>query len=595
MAVSPLLDSDGVLRINVRCNGAPQPGLALLSVHTRHALNEVPWAKLVLQDGDMAQGTVPLSDGELFEPGAAIEVFAGYGEEESLIFTGIVLRHGFSFGDGNAGRLSLECRASAFKMGLARQTAHYANQTDADILSSLIGQHGLTANVASTSIQHETLVQYGCSDWDFLLARADALGLLVNVDGTRVTVQAPDGSAQPVLSVSWGESLMDFNADLDASTQWAEVQASNWSPAQQAMLQGHAARPAATSGQGNLSGAKLAEATAPARPALQTCALQPNGVLHAWAKAVQEKAALARIRGSCRFQGSALAKPGAMIELKGVGDRFSGNAFMSAVEHELVDGQWFSRVNFGLDPTWHVHQKGLEAAPNGGLVPGVAGLQIGVVVKLEGDPAGEHRIQVRLPQATAGTDLLWARLLQPQASAAFGSFFVPDIGDEVLLGHLNQDPAHPVVLGSLYSSKHQPPEALNDENAIRAIVTRGKHRLAFNDATGEITLTTAQQNQLVLSDQDKGLLIKDQNGNSIRLCAAGIALESPKDIVLKANGSIRLDALNALQVQSKADVSVQGLNVLCQAQISLQAKGAASAELSSAGQTQVQGGMVLIN
>ena len=42
MAVSPLLGSDGVLRINVRCNGAPQPGLALLSVHTRHALNEVP-------------------------------------------------------------------------------------------------------------------------------------------------------------------------------------------------------------------------------------------------------------------------------------------------------------------------------------------------------------------------------------------------------------------------------------------------------------------------------------------------------------------------------------------------------------------------
>jgi uncharacterized protein involved in type VI secretion and phage assembly len=521
MADSPELKAVGPVRVSIHCAGAAQESLPLVSVRVHHAYNQLPWARLVLADGDMAQGKLALSDGELFKPGANIEVKAGYGEgggkgggdTEASLFTGTVVRHGFKLSGNNDSRLIVECRASAGQMTLSRHTAQYVDQTDGDIIQQLLAHAGLGASVAATSIRHKALVQYDCSDWDFMLSRANAAGLLVSVDGGTVSVQPPQLQLAAALNLAWGRDLIDFDADIDA--------------------------------------------------------------------------ALAGVRGHMSFQGSALAKPGALVELEGLGKRFSGTVLLSSVEHEIADGNWISRVGFGLGPEWHVQQPRPLA--------GVGSLQIGVVLKLDGDPEGEHRVQVRLPASQAATEGIWARLLQPQASSGFGSFFVPEVGDEVLLGHLNQDPSHPVVLGSPYSSRHAPPFGMTAENPIKAIVTRSRHRIEFNDADQRITVTTPAQNRLVFSDHDQSIVIQDQNGNSVKLSEAGIALDSPKDIVLTAQGSIRLAADKAISLQAKADVKLDGLNIACQAQVGVTARGNTSAELSASGQTTVKGALVMIN
>jgi uncharacterized protein involved in type VI secretion and phage assembly len=152
-----------------------------------------------------------------------------------------------------------------------------------------------------------------------------------------------------------------------------------------------------------------------------------------------------------------------------------------------------------------------------------------------------------------------------------------------------------VVLGSLYSSKRKPPYALAAENDTKALVTRSKCKLEINEKDKIITLTTPGNNKVVLDDKDKSILLSDQNGNTVKLSDAGIALDSPKDIKLTAKGGITLDAVNAVQITSKADVKVAGLNINCEAQVGIVAKGSASAELSAAGQTTVKGAMVMIN
>ena len=225
---------------------------------------------------------------------------------------------------------------------------------------------------------------------------------------------------------------------------------------------------------------------------------------------------------------------------------------------------------------------------------GLAGLQIGVVRRLDGDPEGEHRILVELP-ASKAPSALWARLLQPMASAGFGSFFVPEVGDEVLLGFLGDDRAHPVVLGSLYSSAHTPPHALTAGNDLKAVVTRHGHSIAFDDAARTLTVTTPAHNRLVLSDGDGTVLLQDERGNRVSLSGTGIALDSPRDITLSAKGGITLDAVGAVRVHSQGDLALDGLNVACRAQVGLTAQGAATAELSAQGQTTVKGAMVMIN
>ena len=595
MPVSPNTNTDGPVRVSVSADGKALTTLPMVALTVRRAVNRIPWAELVFTDGDMPKGEFELSDAETFAPGKELTISAGYGSNETPLFTGIVVRHSVKIDDNNSSRLVIECRDKATKMTIGRNNANYLKLKDSDIISTLIGNHGLSADVTSTSTQYDELVQFYCSDWDFMLARADANGLLVNVDAGKVSVKAPGTAGSAALVTTWGDDLMSFEADIDARNQYTAVQAVSWDPKQQAVVQGNSASPVTLNAQGNLTGQTLAQVASPATYMLQTGATQPMTTLTDWAKAAQQKAALARVRGRMRFRGSALAVPDSLIEVKGVGARFSGSVYVSAIEHSLSNGQWVTEAEFGMRPEWHVERDDVTAPLNGGLLPGVNGLHIGVVLKLDGDPEGEQRIQVNVPVLQAQTQGVWARLLQFYASNAFGAFFLPEVGDEVLLGYLNDDPSHPVVLGSLYSSSRKPPYTLEAKNNTKAIVTRCLHKIEFNEEDKIITVITPGKNQVVLDDKNQAILVQDQHNNSIKLSSAGIALNSQSDIKLTAQGGVTITANAAISINAQADVKATGLNVTCEAQVGFTGKGSATAELSAAGQTTVKGAMVMIN
>lgn len=595
MPVSPNADTEGALRLTITAAGKALTSAPVVSVTVRRAVNRIPWAEIVLTDGEMPTGDFVLSDEDTFAPGAEVKISAGYGNGEAPLFSGIVVRHSLKIDSDNNSRLVVECRDKATKMTIGRKNANYLKLKDSEIISTLIGNAGLSNSVDTTSTQYDELVQFYCSDWDFMLARADANGMLVNVDGGNVKVKVPDTSSSAVLTVIWGESLISFEADIDARSQYTQVQAVSWDPKQQLVMQGNPANPVVLNEQGNLSGKTLAEVASPGTFLLQTGATQPMATLTDWAKAAQQKAALARIRGRMSFRGSSLAVPDCLIEIKGVGTRFTGSVYVSAVEHDISDGNWTTHVEFGLQPDWHVEREDVMAPLNGGLLPGVSGLQIGVVMKLDEDPEGEQRIQVKVPVLQASSEGVWARLLQFYASNAFGAFFLPEVGDEVLLGYLNDDPSHPVVLGSLYSSARKPPYALEAQNNTKAIVTRCLHKIEFNEQDKIITVITPAKNQVVLDDKNQSIIVQDQHNNSIKLSSAGITMTSQSDIKMTAQGNVTITANAAINVNATTDLKATGMNVTCEAQVGFTGKGSATAELSAAGQTTVKGAMVMIN
>ncbi|ROZ72670.1 type VI secretion system tip protein VgrG [Ramlibacter sp. WS9] len=596
MAPSPNVSAEGVMRITVSSNGTKLPEtVGLVSVTVSRAANAIPFARLVVADGDMAAQLFPVGDGELFKPGSAITIKAGYQDEESTIFEGIVVRQGLKITGQNFSRLVIECRDKAAVMTVGRKNANYVDQKDSDILSTLFSDAGLATDIGATALQHKELVQYYCTDWDFAIARAEANGMLVVVTDGKAVVKVPDMSAASALSVTYGIDLIEFDADIDARSQLASAQGFAWDPKTQATIQGTAATPPSLNKQGDLKGSDLAKVLGVETYRLQTPAPLESASLKTWADAQQLKAGLARVRGRMKFQGSALAQVGGLIDLAGVGTRFSGSVFVTAVDHELTDGNWWTQVEFGMSPMWFTQRADVQGPSAAGLLPGVEGLQIGVVMKLDADPEGEQRVQVSVPVMQAETDGVWARLAQLHASDGFGTFFVPEIGDEVLLGYLNNDPSYPVILGSVYSSKRKPPYELTAQNNIKAVVTRCKSKIEFNEEDKIITVLTPAGNTIVLSDKDKSILMKDQNNNKVELNPSGITLDSPKDILVTAKGTITLDAVGAVTVTSKSNVKTSGLNVDCVAQVGFSAKGAATAELSATGQTTVKGALVMIN
>lgn len=595
MPASPIDQSTGVLNVSVKSAGADIPDtVQLVELTVNRALNSVPWARLVVLDGDMTDGSFAVGDTALFAPGAEIAISLGYDSTKTVVFKGVVVKLGMRISGDNHSRLEIECRDKAVKMTTGRNSTNFENKRDSDVIQSLISGHGLTADVSATSATRVGLVQHQCSDWDFMLARAEANGLLVAVTGGTVAVKKPETGAAPALKVTWGVDLIEFNGEIDARTQFTAVQATSWDPKTRAMLEQSGTRPSLGL-QGDLDGSTLAVVSSPATHWLRTTAPVATEDLKSWADAELVKAELARVRGRLKFQGSALAVPATTLEVAGLGARFNGKVFVSSVRHEVAEGNWFTEVEFGLAPGWFAERPEVGAAAAGGLRPGVRGLQIGVVTRLDTDPNSERRVQVSMKNLGGTAQVVWARLALFQASSGFGAFFVPEIGDEVVLGHLDDDPSSPVVLGSLYSSHHAAAYEMTAENNIKAIVTRCKSRIEFDEDKRVITITTPGNNKLVLSDEGKSIVMTDQNNNKVELNAAGIALDSPKDIKITAKGTITLDAVGKISITSEADVASEGLNVTCTGQVGFAAKGNATAELSASGQTTVKGAMVMIN
>jgi Rhs element Vgr protein len=201
-----------------------------------------------------------------------------------------------------------------------------------------------------------------------------------------------------------------------------------------------------------------------------------------------------------------------LIELKGVGKRFNGQAYVSGIRHEMTGGTWHTHLQLGLNSKWFYQETDLMEKPAAGLLPGVNGLQIGVVVQLQDDPTGEDRILVKAPIIDPDAEGIWARIATLDAGENRGSFFRPEIDDEVVLGFLNDDPRDPIVLGMLNSSAKPAPLTASDDNHQKGFFTRAELKVTFDDDQKIITLETPGGNKVTLSDADKGISLEDQNG-----------------------------------------------------------------------------------
>jgi Rhs element Vgr protein len=551
---------------------------AVVSIEIRREVNRIPKATIVLIDGDAAAQTFAVSEEDTLVPGAEIEILGGYSSDEATLFKGIVTRHRIEVGRGGGSFLTVEARDAAFRMTLGRRSRNFADVTDADVIEQIVGlNQGVAADVAATSVTHPQIVQHQVSDWDFIVMRAELAGMAVICSDGTVSVAPPKTVGAAETAAIFGQGLFSADLELDAESQFSAVETGAWDMANQELVTAEA-DDAAAAAAGDIGGADLA-GTGGVANALRHPGPLDQAMLDQWAAADIGRARRAALRGKVRVQGNAALAPGVLIELGGLGSRFNGTGYVSGVRHRLGRGDWESEVIVGSDPKPHAERYPVAALAAGGTIPPIHGLHIGIVAALESDPAGEDRIQIRLPGITETDGLLWARHALLDAGDQRGTSFRPELDDEVVVGFLAGDPRYPVVLGALHSSAKPNPIAGADANHEKAIVTRSGMRVHWDDDKVVATIDTPAGNRLVLSEDETAILIEDQNGNKLTLDADGIALDSPKDIVLKAAG----------------DVKIEGTNVELSANASFKASGSGGAEVSSSASTVVKGSLVQIN
>lgn len=594
---SPATGKSDLSTYAILANGRELDGSYLVtSIQITGALNRITHARVEILDGSAAQGSFLISTSSTLAPGVTLEVKLGYHGDNQTVFSGVVTGQVIRKRAGGASVLQVEASDKAVKMAIARRSAIYTNTTDSAVLGKLIRDNGLTAKVASTSPTLKELVQYHVTDWDFLLTRAEANGLVVAVSNGTVTVEAPDPSTSPALGVTYGTDVLEFRLEESASSQLRAVRCSSWDYKAQKLVDA-TAKVSGANPLGSPSSAKLAEVTSPSESDYPSSALWAADSLKAWASGLMLRSELAKIRGEVRFQGSSLVTPGKTIALDGFGERFDGTAFVSGVIHELRDGRWTTTVEVGLTHTPFVEQVPVTAPAASGLLAGVTGLLNGIVKQIHEDPDGNFRVLVQMP-VVGMKDGVWARLASPYATGKAGIFFYPEVGDEVILGFVNDDPGNPVVLGSLYSgSKKQPPYTPDAENTHKAIRTKAGLLVLFDDEQKIITVETPHGNKLVLSDEVDTITLQDKNNNHIKLSPTGVEIKSATKITLTAETGVSVQA-TAGNVALQADagkVQASGLEVELNAELELKASGTAKASLQAAGEVEIQGALVKIN
>jgi len=382
------------------------------------------------------------------------------------------------------------------------------------------------------------MVQFDCSVWDFMASRADATGLLLVLDGGKISAKAADVSGAAKFALEVGrEEVFEFKFEADAATQADQIKSTGWDPKNQAGIDSSPAK-TVKGAQGNFDGKKLAGTIGFGPATLMHMAPLVKTELQDWADATLARSRYALIRGRMTILGRGDALLLDLVDIKGAGKRFDGTGLITGLRHRVEAGSWFTDLQFGLSPRPFNLEPDIVRRPAAGLLPGATGLQIGLVVDVSGDPDKEFRIKVQVPALGADAGELWARLASPYAGNSTGQVFRPEVGDEVVIGFFDADPRYPVIVGSLHSSKNAPPDDLakdDQKNETKGIVTKSGIKILWLDGDKpKLSFELPSKATLLLDDDKEVIDISDKHGNKITLDKNGITLKSSKDFVVDA-------------------------------------------------------------
>jgi Rhs element Vgr protein len=510
--------------------------IGLISLSVVRTFNKIAFAQVVVSDGDVAEHDFKLSNEASFLPGNDLEILLGYSDASSLevVFKGIITRHTISAPEKGQSRLAIEARDQAVKLTLARKTHFFANTSDHDIIVQLAQDAGLQAKADTTALKHPEMVQYDATDWDFIVMRAEANGMLVDTDNGTLNIKKPEIAPKPHFQAKFGVNLYEVDAEMDARRQIKKVVSKSWDYTKQEVTQEDGQSTLAEGG--NVASTNLAQKLNIEETAVHAGHLNSQQ-LTAWSNARAQQSRLSKICGRARIKGDAKLKIGQTIALDGIGARFNGMAYITGIMHNYHKG-WETEVQFGWGEEWFYRQIQHDRTSAAGLLPDVSGLQIGVVIQ-EGDANDANfKVKIKLPVVDPKGDGIWARLATFEAGNGRGTYFRPKNGDEVIVGFIANDPRYPIILGSVYSSKNTPGVAAKSTDQKYGYKSEQSQQLIFDDTAKTIKLETGTCS-ITLDGQSNSIELK-VGGNTIKIDSANIEVKASAQVTVKG-GTIMLN------------------------------------------------------
>ena len=572
----------------------------IVSLNVESGINKIPTANLLINDGDASISDFEISNSGEFEPGKKIEIQLGYQKsgmaDNKTVFKGLIVKNTHKI-SSNQSEFLIDCKHEADIMTYTKvNKIPEKDSLDSDLIKLILEAHDITgADVKDSTTKHPQLLQVNTTDWDYIMSRVDFAKMMCIFPAGKMSIldlpkensqvdsdksgAAPGETAHETITLVYGKNILEFDGELDPRIESSMVKVQTWDPKNQQIQETeskHEEPAAKTPGDDQPAevNGKLTYTYTISSPAnMEEAASQSLGDMKL------KRQQLSKIKGTVKFIGKANVYAGHFLKLSGVGKRFDGSAFISNIIHEYSDGCWITTATLGWDENLFTEQTNPgHAASATGQTSSIQGLHIGKVTSIE-DKDGNYRVKVKLPMVDNNSEGIFARLATLDAGNKRGTFFRPEINDEVVLGFMNDDPSSPVILGMLHSSKLPAPLEPEKNNHKKGYVSRSEIKLIFDDDEKSIKIETPGSRVFEMNDNAGTISIKDEFGNKIIMEQSGITVESGADLTLKAKGKF---SLSAAQFEMKADSTVN-----------LEGNGQVSVKSSAV--TEIKGSIVKLN
>ena len=461
------------------------------------------------------------------------------------IFVGVVTNVQLHREGSDFGCIIVSGYSATYRLETAHSCFSWNDRTIGDVVKKLCEQAKVQLELNPAFKETKDFIcQYEESDFDFIRRLAHQYQEWMYYDGTKLIFGKPRRLADPV-RLEYGTTLSSLDIGLQTLARSEQV-FSYHSGADREMQR---MTPDLAYGHDKLSGeafrASLGMFSKPARQhALPRISNETELINYMGRKQAAETAETHYITAESQVPtlrvGSVISLYSSFLERVGnLSEESLGNFIIIEITHEVSQGSYYKNRFKAIPAT-------IKALPSPKVRMPLAETQMATVLS-NADPQGKGRVRVRMNWQTDGMQTGWVRVMTPDGGSSSdvksnrGFVFIPEVGDQVLLGFRHGDPARPYVMGSLFNGVTG--SGGLEGNHMKSLTTRSGHTIKLNDSLSSL-----------------GITIKDIKGNSIHIDSVG------DDIIINAKRNITINAGETFTVNCK------NANILAEESINMNAE-----------------------
>ena len=461
------------------------------------------------------------------------------------IFVGVVTNVQLHREGSDFGCIIVSGYSATYRMETAHSCFSWNDRTIGDVVKKLCEQAKVQLELNPAFKETKDFIcQYEESDFDFIRRLAHQYQEWMYFDGTKLIFGKPRKLADPI-RLEYGTTLSSLDIGLQTLARSEQV-FSYHSGADREMQR---MTPDLAYGHDKLAGeafrASLGMFSKPARQhALPRISNETELVNYMGRKQAAETAETHYITAESQVPtlrvGSVISLYSSFLERVGnLSEESLGNFIIIEITHEVSQGSYYKNRFKAIPAT-------IKALPSPKVRMPLAETQMATVLS-NADPQGKGRVRVRMNWQTDGMQTGWVRVMTPDGGSSDdvksnrGFVFIPEVGDQVLLGFRHGDPARPYVMGSLFNGTTG--RGGLEGNHMKSLTTRSGHTIKLNDSLSSL-----------------GITIKDIKGNSIHIDSVG------DDIIINAKRNITINAGETFTVNCK------NANILAEESINMNAE-----------------------